>query len=48
MVDIIRQPILNHMPSAQDWIVCGGIAALGWLMCLAALSAFRNRIPFWV
>jgi hypothetical protein len=48
MVDLIREPVLNHVPVAMDWIVCGGIAAFGWVACLACLSAFRNRIPFWV
>ena len=48
MVDLIRQPILNVMPPVQDWVVCGGIAGAGWVLCLVCLSAFRNRIAFWV
>jgi ABC-type polysaccharide/polyol phosphate export permease len=48
MVDLIRQPILNAIPPAHDWIVCGGIAAVGWLLCIVSLSAFRSRIAFWV
>jgi ABC-type polysaccharide/polyol phosphate export permease len=48
MVDLIRQPILNALPSAQDWMVCGGIAAGGWALCFVCLSAFRSRIAFWV
>jgi len=48
MIDIVRQPVLNAMPPAQDWFVCGVIAAFGWALCLICLSAFRNRIAFWV
>jgi ABC-type polysaccharide/polyol phosphate export permease len=48
MVDIIRQPILNNMPPLQDWLICGGIAAVGWALCFVCLSAFRNRVAFWV
>jgi ABC-type polysaccharide/polyol phosphate export permease len=48
MIDLIRQPILNAMPPLQDWIVCGGMAAGAWVLCFICLSAFRNRIAFWV
>jgi lipopolysaccharide transport system permease protein len=48
MVDLIRQPLLNVLPSIQDWLVCGGIAAIGWAACFVCLSTFRARIPFWV
>ena len=48
IVDLIREPILNALPSLQDWLVCSGITAAGWAMCFICLSAFRNRIAFWV
>jgi ABC-2 type transport system permease protein len=48
MVDLIRRPILNTFPPLQDWIVCGGIAVFGWALCMVCLSAFRNRVAFWV
>jgi ABC-type polysaccharide/polyol phosphate export permease len=48
MVDLIRQPLLNAIPHLQDWLVCGGIAAFGWTLCIICLSAFRSRIAFWV
>ncbi len=48
MIDLVRQPILNVLPSVQDWLVCGGLAVFGWALCLVCLSAFRNRVAFWV
>jgi lipopolysaccharide transport system permease protein len=48
MIELIRQPILNAAPPLMDWLVCGGIAAFGWALCLICLSAFRSRIAFWV
>jgi len=48
MIDLIREPILNTIPPVQDWMVCGGMAAVGWATCFICLAAFRNRIPFWV
>jgi ABC-type polysaccharide/polyol phosphate export permease len=48
MVDLIREPLLNFLPSTNDWLVCGGIALIGWLLCVLCLAAFRPRIPFWI
>jgi ABC-2 type transport system permease protein len=48
MIDLIRQPVLNAFPPVLDWVVCGGIAAFGWALCMICLAAFRNRIAFWV
>ncbi|HEX4179553.1 MAG TPA: hypothetical protein VHY32_02055 [Caulobacteraceae bacterium] len=48
MVDLIRQPLLDAMPTMQDWLVCAGIAGFGWALCLVMLSAYRARIAFWV
>lgn len=48
MVDLVRQPILGSLPTANDWLVCGGIALFGWAMCFTCLAAFRARIAFWV
>jgi ABC-type polysaccharide/polyol phosphate export permease len=48
MVDLIRQPILDVIPPAQDWMVCGGIAIAGWALCFIGLSVYRARVAFWV
>lgn len=48
LIDIVREPILNMSVPVQDWLVCGGIAVLGWGLCMISLSAFRARVAFWV
>ena len=48
LVDLIREPLQNHLAPIQDWAVCGGIAVFGWALCFLCLSAFRSRIAFWV
>jgi ABC-type polysaccharide/polyol phosphate export permease len=47
-VNIVREPLLGHLPTAHNWMMAGGCTALGAVLWIVFFSAFRRRIPFWV
>lgn len=48
MISIIREPVLGHAPSMNDWLFSIGFAAFGAVLWLIFFPLYRRRIPFWV
>jgi ABC-2 type transport system permease protein len=47
-LDIVRQPLLGHIPSLLTWSVTSLIAFAGFLLTLKIFSRVRTHIPFWI
>ena len=47
-VDVVRSPLLGHVPSAWSWTVIAITTAGGWGGTLWLYSRFRRRVPYWL
>jgi lipopolysaccharide transport system permease protein len=47
-LDILREPLLGHVPSATSYNVVLLMTVAGWASALAAFGLARNRIVYWL
>ncbi|HYG86047.1 MAG TPA: ABC transporter permease [Azospirillum sp.] len=47
-IEVIRAPLLGHMPTATNWAVVVAIGLFGWGLAIVLYRRFRSRIAFWV
>jgi ABC-type polysaccharide/polyol phosphate export permease len=48
MLEVVRAPLLNQMPSASNWMVVISIAVIGWSIALVIYGRYKHRIPYWL
>ncbi|MCG6986116.1 MAG: ABC transporter permease [Thiocapsa sp.] len=48
MVEILRAPMLGHVPDLENWVAVLLITVFGWAITLFFYSAYRWRIAYWV
>lgn len=48
LIEVVRQPMLGHMPSAEHWIAVVLVTLVGWALALAFYGAYRWRLAYWV
>jgi lipopolysaccharide transport system permease protein len=48
LLDLVRAPLLGHIPSTLTWSVNLGMAVVGCSICFFLFSLARSRIAFWV
>ena len=47
-VEVVRAPLLGHVPGLTSWLAVLGITVGGWLVTLVMYRHFHWRIPYWV
>lgn len=47
-VEIVRAPLLGHVPAMSSWMVMSGITLLGVLLMLGLFSKYKNRVIYWL
>ena len=47
MVDIVRQPLLGHLPSLESYAVCLLTALVGWFFAFRLFAGKRHRLAYW-
>jgi ABC-type polysaccharide/polyol phosphate export permease len=47
-VELLRAPVLGQVPEPSTWIMTLSVTALGWLMTIAFMRRYRQRIAYWV
>ncbi|MFY2598805.1 ABC transporter permease [Achromobacter xylosoxidans] len=47
-IQIVRAPLLDQVPSAENWVVSTGIAVVGWIVTLVLFGKYRRRIAYWL
>jgi ABC-type polysaccharide/polyol phosphate export permease len=47
-LDIVRDPLLGHLPSLLAWKVAGAVTIGGFALATLFFSRFRARIVFWL
>ena len=48
LIEIVRAPLLGHVPGMVSWGVCSGIAMLGWGLALQFYGRYKHRIAYWL
>ena len=48
LIELIRAPILGHMPTLTNWGVDLSIAMLGIVMSFVFFGKYRSRIAYWL
>jgi ABC-2 type transport system permease protein/lipopolysaccharide transport system permease protein len=47
-LEIVRAPLLGHLPLLENWVVALVITVVGWAVTFLFFSAFRWRLAYWV
>jgi ABC-type polysaccharide/polyol phosphate export permease len=47
-LEIVRAPLLGHMPDPRSWIAVGLITLVGWGVTFPFFARFRARIAYWL
>lgn len=48
LIELIRAPLLGHLPTANNWIISGAVCAVMAVLAIVTLSATRKRVSLWV
>ena len=48
LLEIVRAPLMGHLPSALNWGVSGALAVLGWAVAVLVYGRCRRRIAYWL
>jgi lipopolysaccharide transport system permease protein len=48
LIELIRAPLLGHMPSFTSWIVVASITIVGWGFTLLVFARLRHRVAYWL
>jgi ABC-type polysaccharide/polyol phosphate export permease len=47
-VEIVRDPLMGKLPSAESWLIVGLATICGWAIALFLYARFQRRIAYWV
>ena len=47
LIEVVRGPLLGHMPTLRGYIAVLAITAVGWSMTYVMFRLFRRRIAYW-
>ncbi len=47
MVEIVRQPLLGHVPAGMSYLFCAAGAVLGWAFAFWLFARKRSRLAYW-
>ena len=48
VLEVVRAPLLGHVPSGVSWLAVAGVTALGWLVTLLLFARYRARVAYWL
>jgi ABC-2 type transport system permease protein/lipopolysaccharide transport system permease protein len=47
-IEIVREPMLGHLPTLLNYEVCAGVTVVGTVFGLYIYGRFRHLIPLWL
>lgn len=47
MVDVVRQPLLGHLPASESYLVCLVTALVGGMFAFRLFASKRHRLAYW-
>jgi len=48
VLDLVRLPLLNQVPSRNSFVIVGAMGVIGWTVTFMLFSRFRARVPYWL
>lgn len=48
MLDVMREPLLGHLPSLSSYGMLTGLLIVGWLATLAFAGKYAQRVVYWL
>lgn len=48
LLNVVRAPLLNQIPTVANWLISLGIAIFGWVITLMIYSRYKRRIAYWL
>lgn len=48
IIDILREPLLGHVPTIETYLIVAGITCIGFTITLIIFSFCKYRLTFWV
>lgn len=48
VLDLVRLPLLNQVPTRISFLIVIAMGAIGWTVSFLLFARFRARIPFWL
>lgn len=48
MLDVMREPLLGHLPSATSYLILLSLLVIGWLIALAFSGKYSHRVVYWL
>ncbi len=48
LLEIVRAPLLGHMPTALNWGVASFFGVAGWLVAIMFYNRYKHRIAYWL
>lgn len=48
IINLVRAPLLDEIPTGADWMVSVGMAAAGWMIALMIYGKYKRRIAYWL
>lgn len=48
MLEVLREPMLGHVPPLENWVFLMAILVIGWGGTFTLFTKFRRRIAYWL
>ncbi|MFQ5668532.1 MAG: ABC transporter permease [Candidatus Binatia bacterium] len=48
ILEVVRAPLLQGVPTTTNWLVAAGVALVGWALVLLLFARTRSRVPHWL
>jgi lipopolysaccharide transport system permease protein len=48
LLQIVRQPILGNVPTAENWLISIAMVIIGWIGVSLSVRKLTGRIAFWL
>ncbi|QNR97799.1 ABC transporter permease [Stenotrophomonas sp. 169] len=48
LIEVLRSPMLGHVPTLHTYVVLVVMAVVGWLLAFWLLHKAKLRLPFWI
>jgi lipopolysaccharide transport system permease protein len=48
LIEIVRAPLMNHMPDLKEWLIATGCTTLSLFCGLAFYARYQHRVAYWL
>lgn len=48
LLELIREPLIGHLPTLDNWIISIILCIFGWIIALRFYSIFKPKVAYWL